>query len=307
MSEDKLNVNNYLNIVGFALSWVLNSDIVRGPGAEDGNVIFNGIGELFQSYESIVMPVSQTYLIAHMILLLEGVFAITQLLPKFRGSIMVQECVKHWFFLSALMQLVWSIAIGFQNVFASILSVLFMGTMFMSITKILMSQAATTDSSQTPEEFWLLRFPFSMHFAWALAVFSMSINGFFVQQGFGTTFQIVLGIITILTFAGVGYKILFKNGPHPNYIIPVVLSWFLFGIAICEQGPKVDLEGLQHIIFDSIAGVTGGALAISTSYIFYKTEVDGKNSDLSKEINDVGDNDDTVYVTAPDGGQGQMA
>ena len=137
MSDEKLNLYNYLNIVGFALSWVLNSDIVRGPrDAEESWIIFNGIGELFQSYESIVMPISQTYLIAHLILLLEGAFAITQLLPRFRGSIMIQECVKHWFFLSALMQLLWSIDIGIQNVFASIVSVIFMGTMFFSITKV---------------------------------------------------------------------------------------------------------------------------------------------------------------------------
>jgi hypothetical protein len=62
----------------------------------------------------------------------------------------------------------------------------------------------------------------------------MSINGFFVQLEFGTTFQLVLGIITILVFGGVGFKMLFKNGPHPNYIIPAVLSWFLVS-SYCAQ------------------------------------------------------------------------
>ena len=90
-----------------------------------------------------------------------------------------------------------------------------------------MSQAANTDSTQTPEEYWLLRFPFSVHFAWALAVASMSVNGFFVQLGVGSTFQVVLGIVTIILFGGVGYKMLFLNGPKPNYAVPMVLSWFL--------------------------------------------------------------------------------
>lgn len=138
MSE-KLNLYNFLNIAGFALSWVLNSDVIRGPDRDDGgNMFFRGIGELFETFESIVMPTSQTFLIAHLILILEGAFAIAQLLPKFRGSIMVQESVKHYFFLSALMQFLWSVDIGIQNLWAAAVSVIFMLTMFVSLTKVRM-------------------------------------------------------------------------------------------------------------------------------------------------------------------------
>lgn len=52
-------------------------------------------------------------------------------------------------------------------------------------------------------------------------------------------------------------------------------------------------------------------MAVTTSVVFYKTEVhakeNGKASGLSKEINEINENDDTVYVTAPDGVQGEMA
>jgi len=57
--------------------------------------------------------------------------------------------------------------------------------------------------------------------------------------------------------------------------------------------------------------MTGAGLAVTTSVVFYKTEVhakeNGKASGLSKEINEINENDDTVYVTAPDGVQGEMA
>ena len=137
MSE-QLNLNNFLNVAGFALSWVLNSDVMRGPGGQDegGNMFLRGIGQLFETFESIVMPTSQTFLIAHLILILEGAFAITQLLPKYRGSVMVQESVKHYFFLSALMQFLWSVDIGIQNLWAAAVSVIFMLSMFVSITKV---------------------------------------------------------------------------------------------------------------------------------------------------------------------------
>jgi hypothetical protein len=137
MSE-QLNLNNFLNVAGFALSWVLNSDVMRGPGGQDegGNMFLRGIGQLFETFESIVMPTSQTFLIAHLILILEGAFAIAQLLPKYRGSVMVQESVKHYFFLSALMQFLWSVDIGIQNLWAAAVSVIFMLSMFVSITKV---------------------------------------------------------------------------------------------------------------------------------------------------------------------------
>lgn len=80
-----------------------------------------------------------------------------------------------------------------------------------------------------------------------------------------------------------------------------------FGIALVEQGPKVKLQGLQRVIFDSIAGIVGAGLIGTTAYVFFNKEIAAKNNDLSKEINDINESDDTVYVTAPDGKGGELA
>lgn len=263
MSE-RLTLYNYLNVVAFALSWVLNSDVVRGPEAEQQNMFWSGIGNLFNRYESIVNPTSQTYLIAHLILLLEGVFTCVQLLPKYRASIMVQDSVKYWFLLSALMQFLWSVDLGFDNMFGQILSVLFMGGMFFSVTRILLRQAANTDSTQTPEEYWLLRFPFSMHFAWAMAVFSMSLNGFFVQLEFGRTAQVVMGIITLLSFIAVAYKMIFRNGPKPNYVVPLVLAWFCVSSNATYCLHMAD----SYLDFQMISNCVRSTFNISTTSIY---------------------------------------
>jgi len=45
----------------------------------------------------------------------------------------------------------------------------------------------------------------------------------------------------------------------------------------------------------------------TTAYVFFNKEIAAKRNDLSKEINDINDNDDTVYVTAPDGKGGELA
>jgi len=45
----------------------------------------------------------------------------------------------------------------------------------------------------------------------------------------------------------------------------------------------------------------------TTSYVFFNKEIADKNTDLSKEINEINESDDTVYVTAPDGAGGELA
>ena len=222
-SED-LNLNNVLNILAFILTWVLNSSVAGPPDRE--HFWTNGIAELQRRYESILTPADLTYLIAHLILFFEGAFTICQVLPKYRASVMVQEGVQHWFFVSALAQFLWSIDMGIENVWASLVGMFFMVAMFVSLCRILITQAWLTDGNQTPEEYWLLRFPFSVHFGWAFAVMLQSVNGFFVQLGFGMVFQLVLGFISLIAFAGLGFKMLFANGANPNYMIPMVFAWF---------------------------------------------------------------------------------
>lgn len=283
---EKLNTYNFINVLAFALSWVLNSTVPRGPGEEDNYFWTNGLAELNRRYESILTPVDLTYLVAHVVLLLEGVFTVCQLLPRYRGSIMVQEGVKHWFSVSALTQFLWSVGMGSQieNVWFSLLGIGFMISMFVSITIILMAQARLTDSTQTPEEYWLLRFPFSIHFGWAFAVMVQSINGFVVQMGVSQTFQLVLGFISLVAFAGVGYKMLFINGPHPNYIVPCVLAWFCFGIGMTELGPEVNwvVDGTAGVVFDYLSGIIGVVLGVVTAVVFYRTEYASKN--LNEEL-----------------------
>ncbi len=293
---DELNIYNYANVVAFALTWALNSNFNEGPG-DEGWRIFSGMEEMHRRYESIVNPIGYTYLIAHLILLLEGVFTVVQLLPKHRQSVLVQHCVEWWFLVSAVSQLAWSIALGFDNVVAAVFGIIFMGSMFFSITKILQSQAAATDKSQSPEEYWLLRFPFSVHFGWAFSVFIMSINGFFMEVEVGVWLQLIIGYLSLAVMGAVVYKMLFFNGVSPNYIIPATISWVLVGIAFGEKGRNGELEGNFGIVFEATAGIFGVVAAGTTAYMFYTKEY--KNNSLNNAINEEGD--DTVYVNAPDG------
>ena len=87
--EAKLNKFNYLNLAAFVISWALNSEVDMGPDQEFWSFL-GGMRELGRRYESVVTPQETTFLIAHVALLFQGIFAVAQLLPKYRASSLVQ-------------------------------------------------------------------------------------------------------------------------------------------------------------------------------------------------------------------------
>jgi len=289
MSEP-LNLYNGLNVAAFALSWLLNSAI------GEPEAVFNGMENLRRRYESIVTPMALTYLMMHLVLVLQGVFAVCQLMPKYRQSDLVQKGVRHWFFLSAISQLLWSFDLGVEGTFGALLSVALMGLMFFTVSVVLRSQAALSYETQTPEEYWLLRFPFSIQCGWILAVFIESINAFFKELEVGQIFQFILGVLSFGFFVFISWKMLFANGVNPNYIIPSVLAWFTLGITFTTaDDPGYILEGLLGLIYKVLSGIVGFGIAGVTGYLFYQNEHVNKNNKL-----DGAEGSDTVYVSAPD-------
>lgn len=297
-SEENPNLNNFFNIIAFGLSWIIYSNVGL-PGSGEDAGIFGGIGNLWHYYGSIVLPTKQVFFVADLVFLTQGMFTIAQLLPAYRSSSMVQDCVKHYFLVSVVMQFLWSIDIGIDTTVASVLSVIIIGVMFFAVTKILILQARNTDSNQTPEEYWLLRFPFSLHFAWALALIGMSVNGFFYKLEIGSAYQVVLGVITILAMAGIGFKMIYKNGPLPNYVVPTIISVVLVGILV-NQNMKYHLSLTERIVFDVIVAVSAGLLSAATAYAFYTKEVYPKKNGLLE-------GNDTVFVGKADVAEGELA
>ena len=89
-----LNKFNYLNVAAFILAWALNSEVDLGPEHEFWNFL-NGMRELGRRYESIVTPAGTTFLLSHLVLLFHGIFAVSQLLPRFRANALVQVSFVH--------------------------------------------------------------------------------------------------------------------------------------------------------------------------------------------------------------------
>lgn len=69
----------------------------------------------------------------------------------------------------------------------------------------------------------------------------------------------------------------------------------------------MNLDGTQKLIFNGFAGLTAVGLALVTAVVFVRTEILAKRTDISNDIKDVNNEEDTVYVSAPDNDMGAMA
>lgn len=293
--DAELNVINYVNVATFLLSWLLNSQVAdQGPGNENMISFLSGLGELARRYESIVTPLGATFLMSHLVLLLQGVFTVAQLLPQYRASSLVQDGVKYWFAASVIAQLLWSLDFALDNAFGAFLSVAFMALMVFFNGQIMMSQASLTTSNQTSEEFWLLRFPFNLHTGWTMAVFFMSINGFVKAFEPPQLIQLIVGLLSLAGFVAISWKMLLRNGDKPNYAIPAVLAWFVIGITF-DNGPKGEMDDYFSTGFSIIAAIVGLGIAGFTGYLFYTNEVIFRRS-----TKDIEGNEQTAYVAPND-------
>ena len=79
------------------------------------------------------------------------------------------------------------------------------------------------ESDGTKKEFWLFRFPFSLHIGWIIAAFVLNLNVFSVADpgAVGHPALIYLSLLALVTaavYALIGF-------PVPDYTIPSVLAW----------------------------------------------------------------------------------
>jgi hypothetical protein len=72
-----------------------------------------------------------------------------------------------------------------------------------------------------------------------------------------------------------------------------------------DFGPMMDhnLEGITGEIFMWLSGFIGLGMFIVMAITYYRTEyIPSKEAKLSENMNPNGESEETVYVTAPDGG-----
>lgn len=270
-----LTYNNGMNVVALLIFFITSLEQDLGPDCPEW---FCNRGIEFEEFETILTPATFTFILSKVVFMFEAVFCFVQLLPHYSQNEFVKEGVNYWFLAAAIFELFSFILFDMDSVFRALLSTVLLGCICRSILKILISQSAASyrmDHGHTPEEYWLLRFPFNLHAGWSIAVFVLSFNNFCVVAGFNFTAQAVVTVLSLVGFSAISVKMLLFNGQKPNYVLPAVFAFFTLGSVINFMGPGIEENFAPWVIFlmRTLALNLCLAMALGTGYIFYANEL----------------------------------
>jgi len=254
-----LNWKNYGNIIFFILNIVFTYGVgTAGMFGTPDN------GELSEKYQTIITPKSSAFIIWAVIFTFQAIFTVLQLLPSFRARPMVQEGVSFWYMIACTAQIGWTISFAYEVI---PLSLVFMLLIWISLMGILISQyyvkfdpTTASCSMKGLVEFWLLRFPFSIHGGWITAATALNIGVITVDNESSAATQLSVGIVCLAALHALSVWHLFGY-KRPNYTIPIVLIWANGWIYGELQNPKP----LIIATFDEsvIKGVAYAAFTVS--------------------------------------------
>jgi hypothetical protein len=245
-----LNRKNWANVIAY----ILNIFFTYGVGTA-GLIGTPGNAELSDKYQTIVTPKADAFLIWIFIFMFQLIFTVAQVLPKFRSTPMVQDGVGYWYCLVAAMQIGWTFSFTYEII---PLSLAFMLALYASLMTLLYSQYQAK-SDNTLWEFWLTRFPFSLHGGWITAASALNVNVQLVASSAPSDIQLAVSIVSLAVLHAISVWVLFHI-TRPNWTIACVLSW-AFGYIYHELGTPNDLI-LNTFGTETINGVRYAALAV---------------------------------------------
>lgn len=220
-SPSKLATLNILNFVFYLINIILTYGI--GTANWIGESTSNG--ELSRKYQTIVTPKSAAFSIWGLIFVSQAIFALVQLLPKFRGHPMIIDGVGYWYILVCISQVGWTFAFSFEQI---PLSLVFMIAIWSFLMLLLYSQY-NTQSDSTLSEFWLMRFPFAIHAGWITAASAVNTNVVSVWNEDSAAVQLTVAIVSLAVLHAVSVWVIFVID-RPNYTVACVISWANFWI-----------------------------------------------------------------------------
>jgi len=204
--------------------------------------------ELSAKYQTIVTPAGFAFAIWGVIFTMQAIWATIQLLlPSFRENPLVREGVGYNYILVCAFQIGWTFSFSLEHI---TMSLIWMVAILYFLVRIYQEQNKVLEEFG-PEafnsNFWLLRFPFTLHLGWIIAATLVNINVVLVSHGVVAPIQFASAILSLATALVVGLIALYmqkcvfeeEEGERaPDVTIPLVLVWALNAISKELKSPK---------------------------------------------------------------------
>jgi hypothetical protein len=217
---------NYLNAAAYAANFFVTYAVGAG-GVFDTPTN----GELSAKYQTIVTPAGWAFSIWGIIFVSELIWTLYQLTPAYRDSPLVREGVSWYFIGVCAAQIAWTLTFSFEFTSLSLVAML---SILYCLLMIVTAQYKL-DGNVSSQDYWVLKFPFSIHAAWIVAASLVNMNVVLVKLQVNANVQYIaalmsLGVLLLTTTY-------FLRLTRPDFVVPLVSAWAL--VSGIETGSKL--------------------------------------------------------------------
>ena len=155
------------------------------------------------------------------ILFFEGVFCIAQITSSFRGRPIVIEGVGYFFIYACMAQIAWTMFFSFCLFMLAFISQIII---LASLTCLLISQYFSRSREESRREYWLMRFPFSIHIGWILVSTALNWNVLSLEYGASESAQLAGAIVCTALLLTVAFLFL-GSMTRSSLVVPAIIIW----------------------------------------------------------------------------------
>lgn len=227
-NSSKVGRLKWINLFAF----VLNVAVTYGIGVS-GIFGLPTNAELSEKYQTVVTPAGWAFAIWGVIFLAQGLWVATQffrLSDQFQEPIAAVQC--NYLFV-VLAQVAWTLTFSNELI---VVSAAMMALILWNLSVIVISLAKI--DAKNAQSFFLLHFPFQIHFGWILAATVVNVNVVLVAQGYSSTVQFYSAVAGLAVLVGTALMLLLFMGSS-QFVPPMVVAWALWGVyAELSRSPK---------------------------------------------------------------------
>ncbi|KAG7346051.1 hypothetical protein IV203_005119 [Nitzschia inconspicua] len=237
-----LNGLNYLNVITYGL----NVFVSYGIGYAGLFGILPTRWDISKQFETLVTPAEWAYYLWVPILIFECIFAVCQLLPKFRQRPIIQEGTGLFFFYICIIQTAWTLFFAFRLfvlAFVAVVAALLCLASLLASQQLMRGNGGSSRKSNLLE-YWLFRFPFYIHAGWLImcSVVQWSILFRYYTSNVGV--QLAADIVALGVMLPPSTFFLTGQPSGPDFVIPLVIVWSYISIGLELRHPNDDLKEL---------------------------------------------------------------
>lgn len=215
---------NYLNV----LTYIVHVFVWWGISVWGLDGMIYTRWEMTEKYETLVTPVDWAFNYLWIpILILQGCFTITQMLPYYRARPIISTGTRYFFFYTVLLQVAYTLLYSFRLFIFSFVAV---ALALISLLSLLFSQQSHGSlSSQHGRRSWMeyfmFRLPFLLHLGWMILMAVHHFSLLFRRYSGDVSLQLASDIVALGVLLPVATYALYHEA-GPDWVIPIVILWY---------------------------------------------------------------------------------